>query len=183
MLLIVATALALALNTASTMLPATQPGLSVDEGVFLQTDADDGAKVSYFIAQGARHAILDDDLQAELRSNPLWPYRVAARDEVLAFPEGAPIGNATAGRLGDQAVAADDQDADETVAAAPGAGLAAAPGAEVAEPAPALTYTVQRGDTLLRIAARFGVSEADLVAANAIPNPDRVYVGQVLAIG
>src|SRR5919202_1627299 len=98
----VATVLALS------VLPVTQPGLGPDEGVFLQTQADDGAPVEYFIAQGARHAILDADLQAELRTNPLWPYRLAPRDEVLAFPEGAPIGSAAVGRLTDQAVAEDE---------------------------------------------------------------------------
>ena len=45
-----------------------------------------------------------------------------------------------------------------------------------------LNYTVQRGDTLSRIARDQGVKLSDLVAANDIPNPDLIYSGQVLVI-
>lgn len=44
------------------------------------------------------------------------------------------------------------------------------------------TYIVQSGDTLLSIARRFGVTVAQLQAANNIANPDRIYPGQVLVI-
>jgi LysM repeat protein len=44
------------------------------------------------------------------------------------------------------------------------------------------TYTVQRGDTLLMIAQRFGTSLWALTDANHIWNPSRIYVGQVLVI-
>lgn len=44
------------------------------------------------------------------------------------------------------------------------------------------TYVVQKGDTLLSIARRFGVTVAQLQAANNIANPDRIYPGQVLVI-
>lgn len=170
-LLTVATALAVSI------LPVTQPGLGPDEGVFLQTQADDGGPVEYFIAEGTRHAILDADLQAELRANPLWPYRLALRDEVLAFPEGAPIGSATIGRLTADQLVADDEAAteDETIAEAPEADE---PDAEAEEQ----TYTIKRGDTLIGIAAQLGVTEADLMAANNIPNPNRIYAGQVLVV-
>jgi LysM repeat protein len=167
-LLTVATALALSI------LPVTQPGLGPDEGVFLQTQADDGGRVEYFIAEGARHAILDADLQAELRANPLWPFRLAPRDEVLAFPEGAPIDSATIGRVTDEqpvaaegTAVADDQTTADTADAA-----------EAEQ-----TYTVKRGDTLIGIARQFGTTEADLMAANTIPNRNRIYAGQVLTIG
>ena len=43
-------------------------------------------------------------------------------------------------------------------------------------------YTVQSGDTLNQIAAELGVSKAELVALNAIPNPDLIRVGQVLVV-
>lgn len=46
-----------------------------------------------------------------------------------------------------------------------------------------MTYTVQRGDTLGKIAARFHTSVAALVQANpVIRNPDLINVGQLLQI-
>ena len=57
------------------------------------------------------------------------------------------------------------------------------PVAVFAEPEPASTvYVVQRGDTLSRIAARYGVSVGALVAANGIRNANLVYTGQRLLI-
>ena len=55
------------------------------------------------------------------------------------------------------------------------------------EPAPepdssSETYRVSRGDTLFRIAARFGVSYQQIVEANNITNPNLIRVGQVLRI-
>lgn len=53
------------------------------------------------------------------------------------------------------------------------------PAPEATEP---VTYVVQRGDTLLRIASKFGVTTAQLVTANELSNPDRITVGQRLII-
>jgi len=44
------------------------------------------------------------------------------------------------------------------------------------------TYTVVRGDTLGRIAARFGTTYQAIAAANGISNPNFIYAGQVLTI-
>jgi LysM repeat protein len=44
------------------------------------------------------------------------------------------------------------------------------------------TYVVQRGDTLFRIATRFGVSTQLLAQLNAISNPSFIYAGQILMI-
>jgi LysM repeat protein len=43
-------------------------------------------------------------------------------------------------------------------------------------------YTIQEGDTLSAIAASFGVTVADIVAANGLPNADAIQAGQKLAI-
>jgi len=52
-------------------------------------------------------------------------------------------------------------------------------------PSPAagvITYTVQPGDTLGKIAAEFGVTVEEIVEANDIEDPSLINVGQVLVI-
>jgi LysM repeat protein len=44
------------------------------------------------------------------------------------------------------------------------------------------TYVVQPGDTLYRIAARFGTNVPTLVGMNNISNPNYIWVGQVLRV-
>jgi LysM repeat protein len=44
------------------------------------------------------------------------------------------------------------------------------------------TYVVQPGDTLFRIALRFGTTVSALAAANGIADPNRISAGQVLVI-
>ena len=44
------------------------------------------------------------------------------------------------------------------------------------------TYVVQRGDTLAKIAARFGTSWYQLCVLNGLWNPNLIYVGQVLRV-
>jgi hypothetical protein len=57
-----------------------------------------------------------------------------------------------------------------------------APAIQVARADGCQAYTVQPGDTLSKIGARFGVSVADLAGTNHIPNPDLIFVGQRLCI-
>jgi LysM repeat protein len=51
-----------------------------------------------------------------------------------------------------------------------------------AQPQPTGTYVVVAGDTLSRIAARYGTTVAALAQANNIANPNLIFVGQVLKI-
>jgi peptidoglycan-N-acetylglucosamine deacetylase len=44
------------------------------------------------------------------------------------------------------------------------------------------THVVAPGETLFRIATRYGVSVSALASANGIWNPNRIYAGQVLVI-
>ena len=45
------------------------------------------------------------------------------------------------------------------------------------------TYVVQSGDTMSKIARRFGVSLSSIIAANPqIPNPSLIYAGQVISL-
>jgi membrane-bound lytic murein transglycosylase D len=43
-------------------------------------------------------------------------------------------------------------------------------------------YTVRRGDTVSLIAARYGVTESDLLGANGIPDRNRIYPGQQIRL-
>lgn len=43
-------------------------------------------------------------------------------------------------------------------------------------------YTVRRGDTVTRIAKRYGVPESEIMAANNLRNRNRIYVGQSLKL-
>lgn len=45
-----------------------------------------------------------------------------------------------------------------------------------------VSYTVQSGDTLSGIAARFGVSVSQLSSWNGISDPNKIYIGQVLSV-
>jgi LysM repeat protein len=61
-------------------------------------------------------------------------------------------------------------------------GVAPAAGTTPAAAGQGQKYVIQRGDTLLSIARRFGLTVKQLQAANNIANPDRIYPGQVLVI-
>ncbi len=60
----------------------------------------------------------------------------------------------------------------------PGTPIASVPGTA---DCPA-TYTVQAGDTLFRIALRFGLTISELAAANNITNPALIQAGTILSI-
>lgn len=45
-----------------------------------------------------------------------------------------------------------------------------------------ITYTVQRGNTLSQIARRFDTTVIELAGLNSIPNPNLIFVGQILRI-
>lgn len=47
---------------------------------------------------------------------------------------------------------------------------------------PCFVYTIQRGDTLSRIAAKYGTTVNILVELNNIPNRNRIYAGHKLLI-
>lgn len=52
----------------------------------------------------------------------------------------------------------------------------------VAQPPTSCTYVVQSGDTLAKIAGRYGTTVSALVATNNIANPNVIYAGQVLVL-
>lgn len=47
---------------------------------------------------------------------------------------------------------------------------------------PPATYTVQRGDTLFKIARRLGATTAELASLNSLADPNRIYTGQIITI-
>jgi LysM repeat protein len=44
------------------------------------------------------------------------------------------------------------------------------------------THVVQKGENLLRIAERYGVTMQSIVELNDLANPDLIYIGQILVI-
>lgn len=70
--------------------------------------------------------------------------------------------------------------------ALPAAPTAASPAAQPTAAAPVKEfesrYVVRRGDTISRIASRFGMTEAELMRLNRIKDPHYIYEGQVLAM-
>jgi LysM repeat protein len=181
-------------------LPATQPGLSRYEGVFLVTAADDGSRLVYFIAQNTRHSTSLGDLQLEQQLNSLWPVRLASRDEVLVFPEAAPVGSARTGLLsGPVAAEVEEAPVDEVPMAAEAPALAEAPMVAetpiVASPPAAVPMptaaepsgdpavrVLQRGDNLTRISAQYATTIEAILAANGLTNANRIFIGQTLLI-
>jgi lipoprotein-anchoring transpeptidase ErfK/SrfK len=61
-------------------------------------------------------------------------------------------------------------------------GAAQSSTAAKAAPVATGTYIVHRGDTLSRIAARYGTSVSALVRLNGLASPDRIWVGQRLRV-
>lgn len=53
---------------------------------------------------------------------------------------------------------------------------------QAAQDARSVKHTVAVGETLSQIAKQYGVATSAIVKANGMPNPDSVYVGQVLVI-
>jgi len=52
----------------------------------------------------------------------------------------------------------------------------------IGDEAVVVTHTVQPGEYLAGIAARYGVTSQDLIRANGLRNPNQIYVGQKLVI-
>jgi LysM repeat protein len=64
----------------------------------------------------------------------------------------------------------------------PGQVLRLAGGSAPTPSAPSGTYTVKSGDNLSSIAAQFGTSWQTLQAINQLPDPNKIYPGQVLKV-
>jgi LysM repeat protein len=63
-----------------------------------------------------------------------------------------------------------------------GNGLCVSMGSTTPNPPSGTQYTVQRGDTLSRIARRYGVDMNVLARVNNLRDVNRIYVGQLLVI-
>ena len=127
------------------------------------------------------------------RARTLWSEQIARRYPLwLAAPDAAAQGGAWAGWSGLQYAVGRVEGAQGRVGLDRFTdGMLAAQDAPAAVPtlasasalaSAAQTYTVQRGDTLSGIAARFGTTVAELVRLNNIADPDRIYEGDRLII-
>ena len=73
--------------------------------------------------------------------------------------------------------------ASPTPSASTGASIAPSPTATIAPSPTPFTYTVKAGDTLSRIAGKYKVAVADILAVNPdMKNPDRLQIGQKIVI-
>lgn len=59
---------------------------------------------------------------------------------------------------------------------------AGTPHSATAEPNEVREYTIRRGDTLTKIAEKYGTTAAALAKFNHIMNPNKIYVGEILLI-
>jgi LysM repeat protein len=100
-----------------------------------------------------------------------------------ATPAAAP--SPTSGEVASATPTAAPPTAPPTEPPAPTAAPPTAPPTEPPAPTAAadyIEYTVQRGDSLKSIAAKYGLTIRDIIAVNQIPNPDSLTVGSVLRI-
>lgn len=111
---------------------------------------------------------------------PQMTYRVQAGDTVshIALRTGSSISSIIAANALD---ARGFIRAGQMLKVPSAAGTPAATAAAVSAPT-AATHTVVKGETLTRIAARYGTTVRALVAANALPSADRIAIGQVLRL-
>ncbi|MDT8307158.1 MAG: LysM peptidoglycan-binding domain-containing protein [Anaerolineae bacterium] len=114
-------------------------------------------------------------------------YKIARRfgTTVQALAAANNLSNPSALRVGQvlRLVAADSAAAAATPAATPTPVQAHPAGSGDSAPdASGETYTVQRGDSLYKIARRFGTTTQALAAANNLSNPSALQVGQILRL-
>jgi LysM repeat protein len=160
-------------SMSTSRLPATVPGLTRDEGVFLVTAADDGSRAVYFIARNTRHSIADVDLQLEQQLNPLWPIRSASREEVLAFAEDAPISGARTGLVSMPFEASVD-DAVDALADPPSAVAEATnplSGGPASSPMPHAPVETQSSSAALTVSPAPAQAQTSVDMASATPDP------------
>ncbi len=159
-----------ALNTAKREFASSLPARPLDDQSVRLQAADELAKLRRD----------NEELRAELATLrgggatplPRAPRMITLPDEVRATPSPAPVANESLITL-----APPRRESEVTVAPAP---------APQKNPPPARagsrTHTVKPKETLFAISRQYGVSVADLMAANGIRNPSAVAVGAVLKI-
>ena len=100
----------------------------------------------------------------------------------------APAGSDQSAAILDPVVAATTATRDSAASAQPSASAAGASVAQASDAGPLAVaqleqiYVVQAGDTLYKIAVAYDTTVPAIVEENAISDPDRLYVGQVLSI-
>ncbi len=116
----------------------------------------------------------------------------AAAGTPIGSPAGVAVGSPREGSL--RPAVPDMPESDATLAATPSQAVAAvsaviptgspSAGPVTLAPAPAkpIIHVVVRGETLIRIASRYGIAVDDIVAANDIEDPSLILPGQRLLI-
>jgi hypothetical protein len=95
------------------------------------------------------------------------------------LPNDAPNATGLPTRAATQAATLDNAQQSATLAATPATRVT---GGTCKPPANWVEYTIQRGDTMVRIADLTSSSTDELVSANCIENANRIAVGQVIFV-
>jgi|GEM_PF-205060 len=159
------------------LLPDTTISIAVIEGGVVLNDDVTVIETDIAALNGVIH-VIDSVLLPPFLAPAAAPPAEAAEAQAEAAPETseAATEEATEETTEEVAEEATPEATQEATQEAPAAAEAAP-----ADTSP-LTYRVQPGDNLFRIALRFDVSLRELASANGITNPALIYVGQVLTI-
>jgi LysM repeat protein len=112
-------------------------------------------------------------------------FSAAPSPDAAFLPTPTPAPSPTPGPVGSPTEAPPTPDTAQTPDTARTPGPIARTPEPTAQPEPGptpLEYVVQRGDSVGRIALRFGVTPEAIVALNELRNPNRILPGQVLLI-
>jgi LysM repeat protein len=164
--------------------PATATTVPAASSGFIQTAVREGES---FVTYTFRYGVSGGRLRAANMQiadpNKIFPGQVITVPVLASFTPSRTTPFFYVVKAGDNSatIAAQfEMTADTLIRANPGAAFVT--GATILVPAGPHLYTVKEGDELKTIAPKYGVTVEFLLTGNNLPNPDRIFVGQVIFI-